>query len=704
MRAVERCSRHERVIGRVSSAVVALGMLQSCLLPAIDESLGDTRRDASSPGRRATSVKLDASSLDAGKLDAGAGDAGEQTFPLRLVYSHRAGGASVDELRYLPFSPKRRGEPRALFTRPSISAIVGSQDGERVAFLASDSYTEGSPQVVWLIDGLDSGASPTTIASSNPALPRASLMADANLDYVLTCTGIEPCGKLELYRRREQTHTAIAENVWSAFVGYDNGLLVYMTSAQPLQIFWLDLTEVNPEPQLLATSDGERILWLGPANLAQTGRTLTFADAWAPPDENPANLEWTVWGARLGQTQATPLQSGVGLFASYTQRDGSSAVVVPTDIHGGYTKIVHHSTTKDGFDAAQELLNEDLEQEIGLGASRIDDIALAPAIDTYDTHLAYFGPPQTVINGKVFVTPHVLELDGSLPLALTDEPCQVYPSGHDMLSPRVAFNAESTAASLGWLRCNQYVGYVDLNAANSFTPVDSCPQCSPGKYFEPVGEGIVYAHVDANAALTPHYYVTSRTNPLLLIPGGTEIGKLHGLFEAHGERRLDEWRPVMHTKGAIELDLPRSWRKHSRQVEGQASIVAGETVHLGGDPLVDGGVILRATFEHEQTPTELLEASPERNACDEMAASDAGSLKLNGVSYQFYSELRTVCNTPGNRWLLALSAASHSVVVVFHDPSMTGEPAFERLWRGLRVDASRLNSTPVRRRGCGRST
>ncbi len=217
-----------------SSAVLVLGLQPSCLLPAVDDTGHPNNPTSQDAGN-------DASIVDASSDDAGA----TEPLLLRAAYSYRAPGANVDALDLVAFSGSKRGEAQHLFTRPTISSAIGSRDGNRLAFLANDSNAPAAPNVVWLLDGLDEGNEPTTIASSNPALPRTALMADGNLDYILSCSGLEYCEQLELYRRNERTFTTIATNVWSAVVGYDNGLLVYQT-------------EKSAVAHLLARSHGSR--------------------------------------------------------------------------------------------------------------------------------------------------------------------------------------------------------------------------------------------------------------------------------------------------------------------------------------------------------------------------------------------------------------------------------------------------------------
>ncbi len=337
----------------------------------------------------------------------------------------------------------------------------------------------------------------------------------------------------------------------------------------------------------MTAEDEDHIPFIGPAMLAQTGRTFTYIDAIVHDNTTVADLNWTVFGTKLGQSDPTPLRSGVGLIATYTQGDGASALIVPTDVQGRHTKIVRHALGASGFETGQELFNKELEQEINLGTT--NDIALAPLLDAYDNYFYFFGAPQAIVQSKVFLTPHVLALDGSAPVAMTTEPCQVFPSGHDMLSPRVSLTAQSTAASLGWLRCNREVGYINLAQANSFVAVDTtCPECSPGKYFAPIGEGVVFAHIDANAVSTPHYYAT-KENLFELIPGGSEVGELENLIVSRSDAPLPRWRYMWHMGGAIELELPRSWRKFSQSVDDEPIILAGPTVYLGNDPLTAGG-------------------------------------------------------------------------------------------------------------------
>ncbi len=72
-------------------------------------------------------------------------------------------------------------------------------------------------------------------------------------------------------------------------------------------------------------------------------------------------------------------------------------------------------------------------------------------------------------------------------------------------------------------------------------------------------------------------------------------------------------------------------------------------------------------------------------------ASDTGSLTLNGVTYEFYSERHMNCGGGAHRWFLALKASDHSVQLVFHDPQGSGESDFNQMWATIRVEPSRLN-------------
>ncbi len=139
-------------------------------------------------------------------------------------------------------------------------------------------------------------------------------------------------------------------------------------------------------------------------------------------------------------------------------------------------------------------------------------------------------------------------------------------------------SAESEASSIGWLRCNNDVGYITLDQAHSFSPVGSaCAECSPGSYFNAIGQGVVYATVDADAVSTRYYYVTVQAPPLQIVPAGA-IGTVQSLVVADTEVDAPRLREVWHIGGAIGFSLPRSWLKQSMTNANGASVLAGPTL------------------------------------------------------------------------------------------------------------------------------
>lgn len=611
---------------------------------------------------------------------------------LRVAYSHVPSGSQVAGLEYLEFSQAAGKLPeRRLFTRPSIGGMVGSSDGERLAFLANDTSDVNSPEVVWLIDGVGSAAAPFKVASSNPALPRVGLFGDGSLDNVISCSGFEPCDQLELYRTARGTFTSIATDVWSPLVGDSNGLLLYNDG---LNTFWVDLTEADLEPRLVMShQDPESVLWIQPGQLAMNGRTACIMDVIRGPAPNGSKHQWTAYAVQLGLTDLVPLASGVGLFACYVQDDGSSVVLATTDGQTQSSTLVRYAATATGFEPGQELFEQGI--NLGEGAPGNPGLFTTPILDGYHSYFPFFGTPAAASGGTVYLTPYAIDVGSAAAVAVGEEWCEVIASGHDMVSPQTALSKSLAAAgsAKAWMHCNRKLGYVDMSVAESFTVVDdSCTDCSPAT-FAAVGDGLVYSQFTSSSLLTPHVYVTGSGTPLEVIAGGEQIGQMRDIFVAQASERSPSLIAAWTVEGNLRVDLPRTWLKRSRVEDAAVVLDASPELDIEADPLAGRGFSVLVTPDVLIAPEQVLANAPVRAQCALQVSSDSGSLTVaDGTAYAFSAERRSECGEgrPGTRWLIALQAADHTVQLVYQDPDGSAEQAFYALVDSLHVEPTRL--------------
>lgn len=610
---------------------------------------------------------------------------------LRAAYSHVPSGSQVAALEYLEFSAIAGKTPeQRLFTRPNIAGLVGSGDGDRLAFLANDTFDVNSTQVVWLLDGVSSGAAPFKVASSNPALPRVGLFADGSLDNLISCSGFEPCDQLELYRRSRGTFTSIGTNVWLPLVGDDNGLVLYNDGANT---FWVDLAEADLEPRLVMShQDPESVLWIQPGHLAMSGRTACIFDVIAGSALNGSKNQWTAYAIQLGRTELVPLASGVGLVTCYVQDDGNALVLATTDGQTQSSKLVRYSATLTGFGPGEELF----EQGIDLGEGTLGNPGLftTPVVDGYGRYLTFFGTPAATSGGTIYLTPYAIDVGPATALPMNSEWCEVIASGHDMVSPQTALSksvAEAGAAQ-GWMHCNRKVGHIDMSLSQSFTVVDdSCSDCSPATFLA-IGDGLFYSQFTSDAVLTPHYYTTGMGSPKEIVAGGEQIGQMRDIFVAQASAVDPSVTVTWNLDGSVRLDLPRTWLKRSRTEAEVVTLDASPELDVEPNPLSDLGFTVRVSRLTSTVPAQALTNLEEYATCAAQVSADSGSLiAADGTTYEFAAERRSDCTDgPGTRWLIALRASDHSVRLVYQDPAGTAEQAFYALVDSVHVDVARL--------------